>query len=199
MADEEIEGFGFEDEGGMGFGDEDFGGDASNEVTTAPPAQPEQPPQVQQQAPAPVAPPSKDEDSSPAVEDQAAPTDVVANLGHEQDVRLDKAGWLRLVEPRKTLSRRGGPKERWFKLDQGRLSYGASVTATPISTYEVSSITSIVENRDQPEAFTIVTEKKSLNVIAREEGDARAWIASLRKAQKTTRGTGATTGSALLF
>jgi hypothetical protein len=127
---------------------------------------------------------------------------ISQDIGHEQDVRTEKSGWLKVVEAKKTLSRRG-PKERWFTLAQGKLIYAASVRADPIATFPLTAITHIHEGGSgQEETFTLVTAKKTLALVAKDEADAKLWIACIRKAQKSNTdvafGAGAT-GNALLF
>lgn len=127
---------------------------------------------------------------------------ISQDIGHEQDVRTEKSGWLKVIEAKKTLSRRG-PKERWFTLAKGKLAYAASVRADAINEWPLTAITHIHEgDSGQPETFTIVTPKKTLAVVARDEADAKLWVACIRKAQKSNTDAAfgqSTTGNALLF
>ncbi|EGD74982.1 hypothetical protein PTSG_07207 [Salpingoeca rosetta] len=210
MADEEFEGFGFDEEEDHGFGD--FGAEAeqmpepetgaSESVARQADAAPGEGAQAVSETPTPSEATTTTSNGEAQAESATSSGDVLDSVGHGEDVRLERSGWLRVLEPRKTLSRRGGLKERWFNLQDGVLKYSSSVTSKPISTIDVGKITSIVEHREQPEAFTLIMDKKSLDVIAREEADARSWVASLRKAQKSVSSTGnfgGSTGSALLF
>eukprot|EP00730_Choanoeca_flexa_P010790 TRINITY_DN21066_c0_g1_i1.p1 TRINITY_DN21066_c0_g1~~TRINITY_DN21066_c0_g1_i1.p1 ORF type:complete len:180 (+),score=39.21 TRINITY_DN21066_c0_g1_i1:207-746(+) len=179
MAEEDFGGFGFEggaEDEASGFGD-DAGG-------------------FEEAAPAPTEP------SAPAKESTTMTgTESSSSLGHTEDVRSERSGWLTTIEPKKTLSRKGGSKERWFILADGKLTYASSVRADPIATIQVADIQSIEENPGQETTFTLVLKKKSLFIQARTEADAKNWLASLRKAQKssaTAFGKGQT-ANALLF
>lgn len=201
----------------MGFGEEEFGGegfgfgfeeeDASAvEPPPAPPAQQAQvaaePAQAQPEPQLELQSEPQPEPSDSVGAAQSSVGNISQDIGHEQDVRTEKSGWLKVVEAKKTLSRRG-PKERWFTLGEGKLIYAPSVRADPIATYPLTAITHVQEGGSgQEETFTIVTAKKTLAVVAKDEADAKLWIACIRKAQKSNTdaafGTGAT-GNALLF
>ncbi|EDQ86910.1 uncharacterized protein MONBRDRAFT_38168 [Monosiga brevicollis MX1] len=157
---EEATGFGEE---ATGFGEEatGFGEDAS--------------------APAPVS-----SDAAAPATDNSESSAEATTVGHEEDIRAERSGWLVTIEPKKTLSRKGGNKERWFNLSEGTLTYAASVRADPIATIPIADITSVEEHPGQEDSFTLVMKKKSLFVKAREASEAQAWVASLRKAQKSS-------------
>lgn len=142
-------------------------------------------------------------EATPASEEQTMTSTVsTSSLGHSEDVRSERSGWLTTVEPKKTLSRKGGSKERWFTLSEGTLTYASSVRADPIATYQIADVQSVEEHPGQEDSFSLVMKKKkSLFITARTEADAKAWVASLRFAQKaiaTAFGKGQT-ANALLF
>eukprot|EP01147_Barroeca_monosierra_P007569 gene7569-7707_t len=140
-----------------------------------------------------------EEEKTSTEQDTARGKDLVKQ---SDDVRLERSGWLRMLEPKKTLSRRPNRKERWFSLSNGLLTYASTVTADPAASFNVSDITSVMEVPEAPESFTVMVGSKTLNLTARDENDAKSWVASLRKAQKsitTSDSFGAATGSALLF
>eukprot|EP00045_Choanoeca_perplexa_P003196 m.29042 g.29042 ORF g.29042 m.29042 type:complete len:190 (+) comp11918_c0_seq1:1337-1906(+) len=189
MADEDFGGFGFEEGGddageATGFGgfDEATGfGDAAEDTPSA------------------VAAPAE-----PASEEKTMTSTVsTSSLGHSEDVRSERSGWLTMVEPKKTLSRKGGSKERWFILSEGKLTYASSVRADPIATFQIADLQSVEEHPGQDDSFSLVlkSKKKPLFLSARTEADAKAWVASVRFAQKavaTAFGKGQT-ANALLF
>eukprot|EP00049_Salpingoeca_infusionum_P018700 m.358405 g.358405 ORF g.358405 m.358405 type:complete len:197 (+) comp18140_c0_seq1:395-985(+) len=196
MADEEFggEGFGFAEEG-LGFGEE------FDEAEPEPEPAAEAPKVDAAPAPTPVE--AKPEAAS---EEGNALADSVQGLsvGREQadDVRSERSGWLTTLEKRKTLSRRGGPKERWFVLGDGKLTYASSVNAKPGFECTVAEINSVLETEGDDCGFTILTKVKNLHVTARTGADAALWIASIRKAQKSVASTQfgrSGSGSALLF
>ena len=188
MADEDFGGFGFEEgapaaeaSGFGGFDDEAGGfGDAAESTPSVVAAEPES-----------------------ATESKTMTSTVsTSSLGHSEDVRSERSGWLTTVEPKKTLSRKGGAKERWFILSEGTLTYASSVRADPIATYQIADVQSVEEHPGQDDSFSLVMKKgKSLYITARTESDAKGWVASLRFAQKavaTAFGKGQT-ANALLF
>jgi hypothetical protein len=137
-----------------------------------------------------------------AGEEQASEPGPGVEVGHGQDVKTNRSGWLTTVEPKKTLSRKGGSKERWFSLADGKLSYAASVRQEPIEVFNLAEITSVDEAPGQDDCFTIVTKKKQLFVRSRDAADAALWIASLRKAHKSVAASefgGGASANALLF
>eukprot|EP00054_Salpingoeca_dolichothecata_P004757 m.31731 g.31731 ORF g.31731 m.31731 type:complete len:173 (-) comp14829_c0_seq1:206-724(-) len=112
-----------------------------------------------------------------------ATTDT-ARLRQKSFVKASKRGWLTKQGGGQSALGRKSWKERWFVLENDKLSYHASVTSKPLGVIHLQDVTACecsntVQNTTQ---FALVTEQRIYRLDASTPEDCERWLLCLRKA-----------------
>lgn len=192
----------------LGFGS-DFGADfgADPEPAQAPPAS-----SFESAAPPREAPSSSsggggggnggdDANTSTSSWSQPAPKIVDPTDVDRTQIKPERSGWLRVVEPKKTLSLKGNIKERWFVLKPTEFSFSTTVTSAPIAVIPLNEIRGVDEEKDgDGRSFQIITQKRKIFLTARTAQECKTWVLCFREAFKSNSLRRASvSGMALLF